>query len=157
MQTIFQNKLTIYKANLLSFVQKYIKTHCYVDLSRRLWLKCHPKMVAWERLIALKKNGVGRKPQVFFRPYVWLMVIGWAEGWAIFRFIAIFSIAIIVSKVETWVTIYRNYRYARWLSWYCFACVYNFYKILKKLFQFLENIVFKRIKPISWIKYELII
>jgi hypothetical protein len=62
---------------------------------------------------------------------------------SIFWFIAIFSIAIyIVSKVETWATIYRNYRHARWLSRYCFACVYRFYNILKKFFQFLENIVF---------------
>jgi hypothetical protein len=30
---IFQNKLTIYKANLPSFVQKIIKSRCYVDLS----------------------------------------------------------------------------------------------------------------------------
>jgi hypothetical protein len=33
-------------------------------------------------------------------------------------------------------------------------CIYSFYKILKKFFQFLENIVFKRIKTISWIKYK---
>jgi hypothetical protein len=50
-KAIFQNKLTIYKANLPSFVQKIIKRRCYVDLSRRLRLKCHPKMAAWERLI----------------------------------------------------------------------------------------------------------
>jgi hypothetical protein len=50
-KAIFQNKLTIYKANLPSFVQKIIKSRCYVDLSRRLRLKCHPKMAAWERLI----------------------------------------------------------------------------------------------------------
>jgi hypothetical protein len=51
-KAIFQNKLTIYKANLPSFVQKIIKSRCYVDLSRRLRLKSHPKMAAWERLIA---------------------------------------------------------------------------------------------------------
>ena len=39
----FQNKLTIYKA---SFVKKIINSRCYVDLSRRLWLKRHPKMMA---------------------------------------------------------------------------------------------------------------
>jgi hypothetical protein len=50
-KAIFQNKLTIYKANLPSFVKKIIKTRCYVDLSRRPRLKCHPKMAAWERLI----------------------------------------------------------------------------------------------------------
>jgi hypothetical protein len=50
-KAIFQNKLTIYKANLPSFVQKIIKSRCYVDLSRRIRLKCHPKMAAWERLI----------------------------------------------------------------------------------------------------------
>jgi hypothetical protein len=50
-KAIFQNKLTIYKANLPSFVQKIIKSRCYVDLSRRLWQKSHPKMAAWERLI----------------------------------------------------------------------------------------------------------
>ena len=31
-KAIFQNKLTIYKANLPSFVQKIIKSRCYVDL-----------------------------------------------------------------------------------------------------------------------------
>jgi hypothetical protein len=50
-KAIFQNKLTIYKANLPSFVQKIIKSRCYVDLSRRLRQKSHPKMAAWERLI----------------------------------------------------------------------------------------------------------
>ena len=50
-KAIFQNKLTICKANLPSFVQKIIKIRCYVDLSRRLRLKSHPKMAAWERLI----------------------------------------------------------------------------------------------------------
>jgi hypothetical protein len=50
---------------------------------------------------------------------------------SIFWFNAIFSIAIIVSKVETWATIYRNYRHGRKLSWYCFAYVH---KILKKSF-----------------------
>jgi uncharacterized protein YjaZ len=50
---------------------------------------------------------------------------------SIFWFIVIFSIAIIVSKVETWATIYRNYRHGRRLSWYCFACVH---KILKNSF-----------------------
>jgi hypothetical protein len=45
-KTIFENKLTIYKANLPSFVQKIIKSRCYVDLPRRLGLKCHPKMAA---------------------------------------------------------------------------------------------------------------
>ena len=50
-KAIFQNKLTIYKTNLPSFVQKIIKSRCYVDLSRRLRLKSHPKMAAWERLI----------------------------------------------------------------------------------------------------------
>ena len=50
-RAIFQNKLTIYKANLPSFIQKIIKSRCYVDLSRRLQLKSHPKMAAWERLI----------------------------------------------------------------------------------------------------------
>jgi hypothetical protein len=34
-KTIFQNKLTIYKANLPSFVQKIIKSRVYEDLSRR--------------------------------------------------------------------------------------------------------------------------
>jgi hypothetical protein len=34
-KAIFQNKLTIYKANLPSFVQKNMKSRCYVDLSRR--------------------------------------------------------------------------------------------------------------------------
>jgi hypothetical protein len=52
-KAIFRNKLTIYKANLLSFVQKIIKSRCYVNLSRRFRLKCHPKMAARERLIAL--------------------------------------------------------------------------------------------------------
>jgi hypothetical protein len=47
-KAIFQNKLTIYKANLQSFIQKIIKSRCYVDLSHRLRLKSHPK---WERLI----------------------------------------------------------------------------------------------------------
>jgi hypothetical protein len=73
---------------------------------------------------------------------------------SIFWFIAIFSFAIIVSKVETWTTIYRNYRHARWLSWYCFACVHSFYKNPKKFLQILENIVFKRIKTIFGIKYK---
>jgi hypothetical protein len=73
---------------------------------------------------------------------------------SIFWFIAIFSFAIIVSKVETWATIYRNYRHARWLSWYCFACVHSFYKNPKKFLQILENIVFKRIKTIFWIMYS---
>jgi hypothetical protein len=50
-KAIFQNKLTIYKANLPSFVKKIIKSRCYVDLSRRLRMKSHPKMAAWERLI----------------------------------------------------------------------------------------------------------
>jgi hypothetical protein len=50
-KAIFQNKLTIYKANLPSYVQKILKSRCYEDLSRRLRLKCHPKMAAWERLI----------------------------------------------------------------------------------------------------------
>jgi hypothetical protein len=50
-KAIFQNKLTIYKANLPSFVQKIIKSRCYVDWSPRLRLKCHPKIAAWERLI----------------------------------------------------------------------------------------------------------
>jgi hypothetical protein len=50
-KAIFQNKLTIYKANLPSFIQNIIKSRCYVDLSRRLRLKCHPKMAVWERLI----------------------------------------------------------------------------------------------------------
>ena len=50
-KAIFQNKLTIYRANLPSFVQKIIKSCCYVDLSCRLRLnKCHPKMAAWEKL-----------------------------------------------------------------------------------------------------------
>jgi hypothetical protein len=52
----------------------------------------------------------------------------------IFWFITIFSITIIVSKVETWAMIYRNYRHVRWLSWYCFTCVYWFYNILKNSF-----------------------
>jgi uncharacterized membrane protein len=60
----------------------------------------------------------------------------------------------IEGTVESWATIYRNYRHARWLSWYCFACAYSFYQNPKKFFQFLENIVFKSIKTISWIKYE---
>jgi hypothetical protein len=46
LKAIFQNKLTIYKANLPSFVKKIIKSRCYVDLSRRLQLKRHPKMAA---------------------------------------------------------------------------------------------------------------
>jgi hypothetical protein len=50
-KAIFQNKLTIYNANLPSFVQNIIKSRCYTDLSRRLRLKSHPKMAAWERLI----------------------------------------------------------------------------------------------------------
>ena len=50
-KAIFQNKLTFYKANLPSFVQKMIKSRRYVDLSCRLRLKSHPKMAAWERLI----------------------------------------------------------------------------------------------------------
>jgi hypothetical protein len=50
-KAISQNKLTIYKANLPSFVKKIIKSRCYVDLSRRLRLKSHPKMAAWQRLI----------------------------------------------------------------------------------------------------------
>jgi hypothetical protein len=50
-KAIFQKKLTIYKANLPSFVQKIIKSRCCVDLSCRPRLKCHPKMAAWERLI----------------------------------------------------------------------------------------------------------
>jgi hypothetical protein len=32
------------EVNLPSFVQKIIKSRCYVDLSRRLRLKSHPKM-----------------------------------------------------------------------------------------------------------------
>jgi hypothetical protein len=35
-KAIFQNKLTIYKANLPSFVQKITKSRCYADLSYRL-------------------------------------------------------------------------------------------------------------------------
>jgi hypothetical protein len=35
-KAIFQNKLIIYKANLPSFVQKIIKSRCYVDLSRKM-------------------------------------------------------------------------------------------------------------------------
>jgi hypothetical protein len=55
-RAIFQNKLTIYKANLPSFVQKIIKSRCnYVDLFRRLRLKSHPKMAAWETLIQLSR------------------------------------------------------------------------------------------------------
>jgi hypothetical protein len=52
-KAIFQNiKLTIYKANLPSFVEKIIiKSRCYVDLSHRHQLKCHAKMAAWESLI----------------------------------------------------------------------------------------------------------
>jgi hypothetical protein len=53
-KAIFQNKPTIYKANLPSFVQKIIKSRCYVDLSRRLRLKSHPKMATWERLIGMR-------------------------------------------------------------------------------------------------------
>jgi hypothetical protein len=58
-KAIFQNKLTTYKANLPSFVKTIIKSGCYVDLSRRLRLKCHPKMAAWERLINVvpEQNG----------------------------------------------------------------------------------------------------
>ena len=53
-KAIFQNKLTIHKANLPSFVKKIIiKTRCYVDLFRRPLLKCHSKMAAWERLVVV--------------------------------------------------------------------------------------------------------
>jgi hypothetical protein len=46
-KAIFQNKLTIYKENLPSLArQKIIKSRCYVDLSRRVRLKSHPKMAA---------------------------------------------------------------------------------------------------------------
>jgi hypothetical protein len=39
-KAIFQNKLTIYKANLPSFVQKIIKSRYYVNVSRRLKHSC---------------------------------------------------------------------------------------------------------------------
>jgi hypothetical protein len=32
-KAIFQNKLTIYKTNLPSFVQKILKSRCYVDFN----------------------------------------------------------------------------------------------------------------------------
>jgi hypothetical protein len=42
-KAIFQNKLTIYKANLPSFVQKIIKSRCYVDLSAQTSAEMLPK------------------------------------------------------------------------------------------------------------------
>jgi hypothetical protein len=53
-KAIFQNKLTIYKAIYHHSSKKIIKSRCYVDLSRRLRVKSHPKMAAWERLIGCK-------------------------------------------------------------------------------------------------------
>ena len=56
-KTLFQNRLNIiYKANLPSFVQKIIKSCCYVHLSRWLRLKCHPKMAACMRKANLNEN-----------------------------------------------------------------------------------------------------
>jgi hypothetical protein len=43
-KAIFQNKLTIYKANLPSFLQKIIKIICYVDLSQHKELKRQGKL-----------------------------------------------------------------------------------------------------------------
>jgi hypothetical protein len=48
-------EIAVYKANLPSFVQKIIKSRCYVDLSPRFRQKSHPKMAAWERLIAIQQ------------------------------------------------------------------------------------------------------
>ena len=45
-KAICQNKLTIYKANLPSFVKKIIKSRCYVDLPRSENWKATQKLMA---------------------------------------------------------------------------------------------------------------
>jgi hypothetical protein len=42
-KAIFQNKLTIYEANLPSFVQKFIKSRCYVDFISQTSAEKPPK------------------------------------------------------------------------------------------------------------------
>jgi hypothetical protein len=63
--------------NLPSFVKKIIKSHCYGDLSRRLRLKNHPKMAAWEMLISncmgarSKRNAFVREKWRYYEETEW--------------------------------------------------------------------------------------